>query len=138
MTEGVVVGLEAIEVVEGQGDGIALWHEVAGRAVLDRGLQPAHARGHDGAAAGHGLERHHPERLVRRRHDRGVGRGVEEPEPPLRLGAQEVHTILEPERPDARAQAAGMSPRRASSRHRRRLGLVGYHPSMLDAFEVYG
>ena len=36
-----------------------------------------------------------------------------------------MHTILEPERPDARAQAAGMSPRRASSRHRRRLGLVG-------------
>src|SRR5260370_161852 len=43
----------------------------------------------------------------------------------LRRGAEAVHAIVRAERADTRAKPAGMSPRRASPRRRRRLGLVG-------------
>src|SRR5437867_1542408 len=78
--------------------GIALGHEMAGHAVLDRGGEPAHAGCHHGAAAGHGLERHHAEGLVIGGHDRRLRRGVEEPEPALGLGAEEADAPRESER----------------------------------------
>ena len=52
---------------------VALGNEEAGHAVLDGDGEPAHARGHDGDAGRHRLQRHHAERLVARGHQTEVG-----------------------------------------------------------------
>src|SRR5215510_8816037 len=74
---------------------VSLGNEIAGDAVLHRGGEPAHARGHHGTATGHGLEGDHAEALVVRRHYRRLCRYVEVAQTSLRLGAQEVDATLQ-------------------------------------------
>src|SRR2546425_1265153 len=87
----------------GQRLGVAVRNQEPGDAVPDRGGQAAHARGDDGARAGHRLQGHHPERFVVRGQDRRVGSDVIGPQRLLGLGADEAHGVAQaqPRRPPA-------------------------------------
>src|SRR5438132_1304600 len=102
----------------GQGAGIALGDQQPRHAVAHRALQTAHPGGNDGAAAGHRLQRHHPERLVVRGQHRDVGGDVPVAQALLRLRADEADGVAEAERGGAAAATMRRSSamRRAGSR----------------------
>ena len=87
----------------GQRAWIALGDEQPRHAVAHRALQTAHPGGNDGAAAGHRLQRHHPERLVVRGQHRDVGGDVPVAQALLRLRADEADGVAEAERGGAAA-----------------------------------
>src|SRR6266850_1957806 len=104
----------------GQRAGIALGDEQPRHAVAHRALQTAHPGGDDGAAAGHRLQRHHPERLVVRGQHRDVGGDVPVAQALLRLRADEADGVAEAERGRAAADV-GLVP------IRRLVGLAADH-----------
>src|SRR5882762_7820201 len=87
----------------GQRAWIALGDEQPRHAVAHRALQTAHPGGNHGAAAGHRLQRHHPERLVVRGQHRDVGGDVPVAQALLRLGADKADGVAEAERGRAAA-----------------------------------
>ena len=56
-----------------QGFWIALRHVEAGDAILDGEREPSHFGGDDRCPTGHGLQSHHAEGFVMRRHDQHIG-----------------------------------------------------------------